>query len=342
MVDFVLEVEKDRSFRILQITDTQIIDAAQARYEDRLGSFEKIKWATNTIETNCFNYIRDLVHATNPDLIIITGDLVYGEFDDSGTSFRKYVRFMDRFRIPWAPIFGNHDNESLMGVDWQCEILEKAGHSLFKRGNVTGNSNYTIGLKQGNAIKRVIYMMDSNGCGNTKDPKVKRAVGFAEDQLEWFDETAGRIGNGVKSFVCYHIPTEEFAMAAVSADYQKTPEENITYTIGTDVPSRNGDFGRRGEIFKGLHRVPGLLDLFKKHCVDGVFTGHSHLNSISVMYEGIRWTFGLKTGTYDRFSPEQLGGTFIEVKPDNTFTAEHIYQKKYNIEPDTYSHVYTD
>jgi predicted phosphodiesterase len=333
LVDFVLEVEEQRSLRILQITDTQVIDASQSRYEDRLNSLEKINWATNTMEANCFNYIKDLVKKTNPDLILITGDLVYGEFDDLGTSLKKYVKFMDGFEIPWAPIFGNHDNESINGVDWQCEVLENAEYSFFKRGNVTGNSNYTIGIVQSNELKRVIYMMDSNGCGNTQDPKIKRTVGFAEDQLIWFDETASRIesyaGNKVRSFVCYHIPTQEFALAATCAGYQQTPCGNVTYTIGVDVPANNCDFGRRGEIFKGLHPVPGLLYLFKKHYVDGVFVGHSHLNSISVLYDGIRWTFGLKTGTYDRYDVEMLGGTFIEVCPDNSFKVEHVYQQKY-------------
>jgi len=332
LVDFILEVEEEKNLRILQITDTQVIDASQSRHEDRLNSVEKIIWATNTMDVNCFNYIRDLVHRTKPDLILITGDLVYGEFDDLSTSWEKYVKFMDGFNIPWAPIFGNHDNESIKGVDWQCEIIEKASYSLFKRGNVTGNSNYTIGIVQNSKFKRVIYMMDSNGCGNTSDPSVKKTVGFALDQLTWFDETANRIesfAGKVKKFVCYHIPTLEFALAATNAGYQKELYDNAAYTIGEDVPAKNSDFGRKGEIFKGLHEVPDLLALFKKYSVDGVFVGHSHCNSISVLYEGIRWTFGLKSGTYDRYDPKMLGGTVIDVYPDNSFKVEHIYQEKY-------------
>ena len=345
LVDSIVEIESGRDIRILQLTDTQIIDASQSRSEDRLDANSKIKWATNTIEANCFNYIRDTIEMTNPDLILITGDVVYGEFDDTGTTFRKVVKYMDSFKIPWAIVFGNHDNESKMGVDWQCELLENAEYSLFKRGNVTGNSNYTIGIVQDGELKRVIYMMDTNGCANSDDPSVKNALSFAKDQLEWFDESANKIeefvGDKVNSFVCFHVPVEEFGIAAVNAGYQKEVYEENTYTIGSKrTPAQNGDFGVKGELYKAMHPVPGLFELFKKHAVDGVFVGHSHLNSTSVLYEGIRWTFGLKTGTYDRYSANQLGGTYIEVHSDNSFTVEHKYVKHYKIEPDTYSHIY--
>ena len=38
---------------------------------------------------------------------------------------------MDSFEIPWSPVFGNHDNESKMGVEWQCDQLEKANFAYF-------------------------------------------------------------------------------------------------------------------------------------------------------------------------------------------------------------------
>ena len=88
---------------------------------------------------------------------------------------------MDSFNIPWAPIFGNHDNESAKGVAWQCEQLEKAQNCLFKRGSLTGNGNYSIGLVDENGkIRRIIYMLDSHGCIGAEGP------GLAPDQISWF------------------------------------------------------------------------------------------------------------------------------------------------------------
>lgn len=82
-MDFSLNIDNN-DIRILQLTDTQIINAKQRRYEERLSPIEKEKWDTNTMEANCFNYIRDTIKMTNPDLILLTGDIIYGEFDDDG------------------------------------------------------------------------------------------------------------------------------------------------------------------------------------------------------------------------------------------------------------------
>ena len=55
---------------------------------------------------------------------------------------------------------------------------------------------------------------------------------------------------------------------------------------------------------------------------DGVFNGHSHRNSVSIGYGGVRWTFALKIGLYDREGPTQ-GGTLVTVHEDG-FTVEHV------------------
>ena len=57
--------------------------------------------------------------------------------------------------------------------------------------------------------------------------------------------------------------------------------------------------------------------------VDGVFVGHCHANNTSVLWNGIRWTYGLKTGQYDYHTPGQLGGTLITLW-DKAFTVTHI------------------
>jgi hypothetical protein len=164
LCDFILEVKESRDIVVLQLSDPQIIDAMQKRSVDRLTPKEEEYWATDKIEERCYGYIREVVFRVKPDFIFIAGDLVYGQFDDKGTSLRTFVNFMESFCIPWAPIWGNHDNESVKGVAWQCEQLEKAEYCLFKKGDVTGNGNYTVGIVQGNELKRVFVMLDTHGC----------------------------------------------------------------------------------------------------------------------------------------------------------------------------------
>ena len=138
--------------RILQLTDMQTIDANQRRYPDRIDGWKLTEWTPENNEKNLYSHIRYLINETNPDLIIITGDIIYGEFDDAGTSLLEFIGFMDSFAIPWAPVFGNHDNESAKGIDWQCEQLWRSKYCLFSRGNVHGNGNYTVGIFCGDKL----------------------------------------------------------------------------------------------------------------------------------------------------------------------------------------------
>ena len=153
LVDFVVEAEEGREFRILQITDVQLGDDSKYRLSD---GTDTTPVTYEELYANSFYYIEETVKRTQPDLIIMTGDNVQGELDDDGLCLQQLVAFMESLEIPWAPIFGNHDNESAMGVSWQCRQFEEAEYCLFKRGNVTGNSNYTIGIEQSGKLIKVL------------------------------------------------------------------------------------------------------------------------------------------------------------------------------------------
>ncbi len=339
-LDYVMDLNVDRELKILQITDTQIIDAAQCRTEDRLGASQKAAWATENMYNNLLRYIVKAVNDTKPDLILLTGDIIYGEFDDNGACLMALINCMDSLGIPWAPVFGNHENESVMGVAWQCRQLENSPYCLFKRRNeIGGNGNYSIGIAKNGQLERVIYMMDSNGCArssNVNGNTVKKTVGFTDAQKQWYRAAGLQInqvaGKTVPSFLGYHIPTQEVLLAAQNAGYQSGADSaNIKYTIGVDNVAQPGDSGCKGDLFEGIHQSEGLLAIMKEIGTDGAFFGHAHLNSTSVLYEGIRWTFGLKTGTYDK-SPTIVGGTLITLSSNsNAFTVEQTQTTAANI-----------
>ena len=316
-MDFTLQFP-DRDIKILQITDMQVIDSSQQRYPDRLRQEEYEKWMPETKEKNLYCYIRELVSRTAPDLIIITGDITYGEFDDSGKSLEEFIDFMDSFGIPWAPVYGNHDNETYIGVEKQNAMYENSKHGIFKKGNVFGNGNYSIAIKQGEKVIRTICMMDSNGCG-----KLGIAQGFREDQLEWLKETSNECD--VPLFCCFHIPTKDFSDAYVAAGYQEKSDERDTcayYELGVDMAAKAGDFGKKYEDFYS-YSAP-ILSAFKASRVDGVFAGHYHKINLSVVHEGIRFTMGLKTGLYDYHDKDAMGGTLITLCGKD-FSVHHEY-----------------
>ena len=336
LVDFAVEAEIGREFRILQITDTQIIDPGQSRYPERINNVTPL--SDEQLYADCFYYIEKAIETAKPDLILMTGDNVYGEFDDSGASLKKLIAFMEGFQIPWAPVWGNHDNECKKGVSWQCQQFEEAEYCLFKRGDVTGNSNYTIGIYRGDQLKKVIYMMDSNGCGNGKsysylpgyeaynlDEKIVTQMGFGKDQLLWLDETCTRItddlGYAPSKFAVFHMPLWGGWETADEVGYPEgvSPEELAITEL------KNVDYSPEDQHF-GLISALCFRRLLGKHRFDGVFAGHCHLINSSILHDGILFTLGTKTGKYDSHRPNQLGGTLITLPGcDKSFRVDHIY-----------------
>lgn len=340
VVDFVVDVEEGRDIRVLQLSDPQIIDPSQQRYLSRLGA--NSYWPYDQKYDIHDKYVKEAIETYQPDLIIITGDVVYGEFDDSGKVLLDYIEFMDSFQIPWAPVFGNHDNESRMGVDWQCEQFENSEYCLFKQRELTGNGNYTVGLTQGGKLKRVFFMLDSNGCGGASaltlaNGHTETSVGFGNDQIEWYTNTANAIkelDSETKLSFAFHIQLAVFNDAF--KQYGFTNVKGNPINIDTHPNKADTDFGYLGRELKDSWDTSYTVwNGLKALGVDSIFVGHEHCNSASVMYQGVRLQYGQKSSGYDRFniytnnggiesgyydcrySSAIMGGTAIPVSKDD-------------------------
>ena len=338
LIDFTVEVESGREMRVLQLSDTQIIESEQQRTHNRLATSQYNRWVTAKKDENYHNCITDVIKNYKPDLIIITGDLVYGEFDDSGKSLLEFINFMDSFKIPWAPVFGNHDNESYKGADWQCKQLENSSYCLFKQRELTGNGNYTVGLKQDNIYKRVFFMLDSNGCSNMSDESLsnghsKKTAGFGEDQIKWYTTISQKIHSiepYVKLSAVFHIQLKVFEKAFAKYGY----DTNIPFDIESLDNKAETDFGFIGAKLKSAwDSDENVWQSLKNSGFDSIFVGHEHANSGSIIYDGIRLQYGQKSSTYDRanyINPDGeliinsyenrgtpiIGGTSIPIKND--------------------------
>ncbi|MBP5779628.1 MAG: metallophosphoesterase [Clostridia bacterium] len=319
---FFMEVPEGE-IRILQLADVQIIDSGQMRRPDRLCEFERLKWRTERVRDNAYAYVEEAVARAKPHLIILTGDNMYGEFDDSGRQLKALAAFLDGFGIPWAPVFGNHDNESAIGPALQCEILESASHSLFMRGSATGNGNYSVTLVRRGVPLRTLLMLDSHGC--------LTSPGIRDDQIELCRsacaEVVDKYGILPPLFACYHIPSGEFLAAAAEAGYQAEDDYFAKYELGVTLPAKNGDCGKRDDPQGWVGDNSRFMDFFKAGGGDGIFVGHYHNNCTSILSGGIRYTFGLKTGLYDYHSSDMVGSTLITLTGAGRgeFSVRHLY-----------------
>lgn len=347
VLDF--DVDNDRELRVLQLTDTQIIDSAQKRYDSRLGAASTESWKPENMQELLFDCMRETVRLAQPDVILLTGDNIFGEFDDNGTSLEALVNELESYKIPWAPIYGNHDNECIKGVKWQNELFENATYCLYYSGhNIGGNSNYTIGLAKNGVLQRSIFMLDSNFCtnmsiyengvkvnkthinqdGNKENGEIITTPGMVDSQIEWYRKEALRInevaGKTIPSMLYYHVPTTEVWLAAKAACYQQGNKDksSIKYYLGQDIDTvQSGDVGfKYGNMltYNNCYDNPTeLLDIMNEVGSDSAAFGHEHLCGISMSYGGVRWTFGLKTGDYDS-SPSEQGGTLFTISKDGS------------------------
>lgn len=350
--DFVLETEAGREVRILQLTDIQIIDSSQRRTPGRLQPWSVENWKPENLPDLAWKYMRAAVKEADPDLIVLSGDNIYGEFDDSGVMLQALIAEIESYNIPWTLTFGNHDNETRKGVAWTCEQYQNAAHCMFKRGPVVreedgreiftaeGNGNFNIAITQGGKLTEVVWLMDSNGhTDSDRDQNMYSSAGLMEGQLEWFrerNELLKKYNGGVspKSIGFFHHPVRAFGDGLQKYGYLSSRhdfyDEYGDYGNFTEVIVPENDEGDCGAMHKDAGQyIDGQYvfhDLLKTYGCEGWFFGHDHENNASVCFEGVRYTYGLKASRYDSFVESDLGGTLICV--GNGLKVRHLYHKE--------------
>lgn len=331
---FCLPMPQDRPMRVLQLTDMQTVDLTHIRNEvrDRQIKGAYFKKGVYGMEERVYGHVRALVRETHPDLILLTGDNVYGEFDDAGLMMRELIELMESFEIPWAPVFGNHDNESRMGVNWQCEQLENAPHCLFDRGNVTGNSNYAIYLTRNGVPVFALAMLDSNGCHNVGNPAAPEE-GVQPDNIDYdlLTHESGIYPDQIAFYrnVVQGLPNAIFMHIQMHTFYDAI-QQKYGYTQGTDLSTdKEGDVGFYPEhMGEGGFVDPDhtLFDVAKAVGCRAVFAGHQHLVSSMVNWQGVTLGYGLKTGYCTYWRGGSTGGTLHEITADGGMKSTHVYR----------------
>ena len=329
MLDFKLNFKGD-AFRILQLTDMQIIDATQQRFPGRLKPEECEWWQPENMDKLYYSFVDELLLRTKPDLIVITGDIVYGQFDDTGRVFSGFVKRTDSYGIPWAPVWGNHDNESTAGVASQIEKFKSASNCLFEKGDTDGTSNYTIGIMKDGSLLRTLYMLDSNGCNGASESSLKDGVipekGITENQKSWLLSRGEKIASAygkAPAFSLFHINTLDVYDALLARGLINDDTYRVRGALKADLGFGTEEFGKMYEPCE-TSKVQ-IRDVMKKVGIDGVFLGHQHKNNLSFTHDGIRYTWGTKTGYYDYHAKDMHGGTVIDVLPDGRFSVKHEF-----------------
>ena len=168
-----VEKDPDKDFIVLNLTDTHLSD-----YDYRLFTGEL-----------ALRDVKRLIKEIKPNLITLSGDLVCAASEYN--SVKKLTETMNSFRIPWAPVFGNHDGEAKnIDKDYLAEVMigngydpDNGNYCLMRKGpknlgdkDDTRVGNYVILVKEKGTdnIAQAFFMMDT---GRTQ---------LTENQVAWY------------------------------------------------------------------------------------------------------------------------------------------------------------
>lgn len=299
--DYAVTIEKDpdKDFKILAISDVQLNDAI-----DLFG-----------LKGTAYDTITKLVTEQNPDLIVVMGDTVWAAFNK--VSVKQFVKFMDDFKIPWAPINGNHDAEGNVDFNWIVDEFLKSEYCLLKKGpnNIGGVGNYVINIKENDKIVESLILMDSHSSRYYEELEENGYDFIYDSQMDWYKWVINGIrtqngGENVESMLFIHIPLNEYVDA-----YNLYEQSGFDENIG---------FGEKNEDPCPGYINSGMFDVLKETgSTKYVFAAHDHVNNYSVEYEGIRLTYTMKTGDRCYAQDDMNGGTLITIGSETTI--KHIY-----------------
>ena len=295
-----LTKEKGKDFKILTLDDIHFSDYG---YRAFFSIFN-------------VNKIKRLVKRTNPDLIIMPGDFVCGGDGNSDYySIQRITDLMESFGVPWAPVFGNHDDETNCDLNFLADTMMKSPHCLMQKGDERmGVGNYIINVVEEGTenIVESIFMMDSHH----SQPN--------ELQQKWFKRAAEGINaltSGKAEISLFmHIPIPEYqTMYAEAWNSEKKCWNDGYDAYGSAHETVCCEFDADGNPYDR-----GFFDIIKEVGAKYVFCGHDHMNDFSAVYEGVRLTYLMKLGQSSGFQPFFDGGSVITIGDSGISRITHI------------------
>jgi predicted MPP superfamily phosphohydrolase len=200
-------VFKERSgrkeFKIVQITDIH------------LGEAEYLDWGPEQ-DRKTWHVLDAVLSAEAPiDLIVLGGDqLTANNCENNATSYyHELGEFLSRYGVPWATIFGNHDDTAYQSPTGEITPAKFSRRDLLKVDQsfplsatqagpetIDGTSNYLLDVydTSESTVAAQVLLLDSGGGAI---PSI-----VSDSQIAWVREQISR--STVPAIAFQHIPTE--------------------------------------------------------------------------------------------------------------------------------------
>ncbi len=286
-----IKFNKSGKLTILQVSDPQDL-----RYVRR----SMVRMLDNAYDT------------VKPDIVLFTGDNILGNhlldarignrkvasgkaatLESMREAIKHITMPLEKRGIPFAMIYGNHDDMNEVSKEEQADIFRE--YSMCLPMNTDDASldcdTYRIPIMSSDGEKHLfdLWMLDSAWCDKEQD---KCFTEVKPSAVEWFRRTSEELkkengGKPVPSLMFLHIPLP-VTMELV--------EKSDVPTDGAIGNEKEGWFRLKPDMAKGVIGEPpsilnddaGLFDaVLECGGVKAIVTGHDHVNDFEGRYKGV-------------------------------------------------------
>lgn len=241
--------------------------------------------------------VREMVETEKPDLVVVTGDIIYSAPADSTLSV--VLKTFAKLGVPFCMTFGNHDYDFKTPAVALYNQMQKTPNCVMPvlQGK---NTDYSLPILSSNGKRTaaVLYCIDTHN-----KPAIGGIGGYqwiSHNQITWYRQRSmvykqKNGGRPVPSLAFLHIPLPEFNYA----------------TANTQCPM----YGSRLEKAYSPSINSGMFASIKEMGdIMGVFCGHDHDNDYAVSYFNVLLAHGRFSGGNTEYNHLTRGARVIVLK----------------------------
>lgn len=260
----ILKFNSDGNFKIIQFTDVH---------------YKKLMKESEV----AIQLINEVLDAEKPDLVVFTGDVIWAKPVLEGLD--DVFDPVSKRGIPWAYVFGNHDDEFGFSRVQLMDYASQKPYCLAQAGDKSlfGVGNYILEVRSAaklDSIGSVLYFFDSGAYAPIKE--IGGYDWLKLNQVNWYSEqsaayTKANNNKPLPALAFFHIPLAEYPIMKNS--------ENAQIIGSKDEKECNGRLNTG--MFAAMRQAGDVM---------GTFVGHDHNNDYIGEYFGIYLAYGRFSG----------------------------------------------
>ncbi len=232
-------INQNGKFKIMQVADLHL-STGLGKCRDALpvgNNGGKCDADPRTLE-----FVEKMIDEEQPDFIVLSGDQVNGESaPDSQSAIFKFAEMFKRRKIPFAAIFGNHDDEGDLDRAGTMALMQDLPYSLSEAGptDIDGVGNYVVEiLGRGSTSHSALtfYLLDTHSY--SPDERQFRGYDWLKpNQINWFRKTSQGLKNKHKEYTHIHM---DLAFIHIPLPEYRDPDEHKIVGNWSEPPTAPG------------------------------------------------------------------------------------------------------